>query len=72
MIFMNDTHLVMDVKAVAELLQVKPKTVYSWIQYKQIPDKLYRKLGRRPRFIYDEVIKWFLDGAVLAKRKTKS
>lgn len=69
---MNDKPLVMDVKAVAELLQVKPKTVYAWIQYKQIPDKLYRKLGRRPRFIYEEVIKWFLDGAVITKRKTKS
>ncbi len=28
---MNNTTIVMDVKAVAELLQVKPQTIYSWI-----------------------------------------
>lgn len=69
---MNDTTMVMDVRAVAELLQVKPETIYSWIHYKQIPDKLYRKLGRRPRFIRDEVMKWFLDGAEITKRRQKS
>jgi len=69
---MNDTTMVMDVKAVAELLQVKPETIYSWIHYKQIPDKLYRKLGRRPRFIRDEVMKWFLDGAEITKRHPRS
>ena len=68
---MNDT-TIMDVKAVAELLQVKPETIYSWIHHKQIPDKIYRKLGRRPRFIRDEVIKWFLNGAKITKRQTKN
>lgn len=69
---MIDTTMLMDVKAVAELLQVKPETIYSWIHYHQIPDKLYRKLGRRPRFIRDEVVKWFLDGAKISKRQPKS
>lgn len=68
---MNNT-TIMDVKAVAELLQVKPETIYSWIHYKQIPDKIYRKLGKRPRFIHDEVIKWFLDGAEITKRQPKN
>lgn len=69
---MNDTTMVISVKEVAELLQVKPDTIYSWVHYKQIPDNLYRKLGRRPRFIRDEVIKWFLDGAKVTKRQTKN
>ena len=69
---MNDTIAVMDVKEVAELLKVKPATIYSWIHYKQIPDKLYRKLGRRPRFIHNEVMKWFLDGAKITKRQPKN
>ena len=64
--------MVISVKDVAELLQVKPDTIYSWVHYKQIPDNLYRKLGRRPRFIRDEVIKWFLDGAKVTKRQTKN
>lgn len=65
---MTATMTVMDVKDVAELLKVKTQTIYSWIHYNQIPNNLYRKLGRRPRFIKDEVIKWFLDGAVITKR----
>lgn len=69
---MNDTTRVMDVKEVAELLKVKPATIYSWVHYKQIPEKMYRKLGRRPRFIFDEVMKWFLDGAKITKRPSKN
>lgn len=68
---MDTTTMVMDVKEVAELLKVKPETIYSWVHYKQIPDNLYRKLGRRPRFIYNEVMKWFLDGAKITKRQSK-
>lgn len=68
----DNTSIVMDTKEVAQLLKVKPQTIYSWIYYKQIPDKIYRKLGRRPRFIYDEVMKWFFDGAKITKRKSAS
>lgn len=65
---MKDTDLVMDVKEVADLLKVKPDSVYSWIHYNQIPNKLYRKLGKRPRFIREELLKWFYDGAEITKR----
>lgn len=61
----------MTCKEVAELLKVKIGTIYSWIGYRQIPDNIYRKLGKKPIFIYDEVIKWFLDGAKLKKRPCK-
>lgn len=68
---MDDTTKIMDVKEVAEFLKVKPETIYSWIHYKQIPDTIYRKLGKRPRFIYTELMKWFFDGAKITRRQPK-
>lgn len=59
----------MDTKSAAELLNVKINTIYSWIHYKQIPDRIYRKLGRKPIFIREELIKWIYDGAEIPKRK---
>lgn len=56
---------------VANLLKVKLGTIYSWISYRQIPTNLYRKLGKKPVFIYDEVIAWFLAGAELKQRQRK-
>lgn len=56
---------------VANLLKVKLGTIYSWISYRQIPTNLYRKLGKKPVFIYEEVIAWFLAGAELKKRQRK-
>lgn len=68
----NQTELkLMTCHEVADLLKVKLGTIYSWISYKQIPASLYRKLGKKPVFIYDEVITWFLAGATLKKRKRK-
>ena len=69
---MNDTVKLMNVKETANLLQVSIKTVYTWIYLKQIPDSIYRKLGRKPIFIYDEVMKWFLAGAKLNNRHSKN
>ena len=56
---------------VARLLCVKTGTVYSWMHYKQLPEKIYRKLGRKPIFIQQAVMEWFLSGAELKKRKCK-
>lgn len=68
----NKTELkLMTCQEVADLLKVRLGTIYSWISYKQIPASLYRKLGKKPVFIYDEVITWFLAGATLKKRKRK-
>ena len=61
----------MNCKQVAKLLQISVKTVYSYIGYKQFPPNLYRKLGKKPIFIYDEVKKWFLAGAELMPRNKK-
>ena len=54
---------------VAELLRVKIGTVYSWISYKQLESNLYRKLGRKPIFIKENVMSWFLAGAELKPRR---
>ena len=69
---MTDTPTLMDTKSVAVLLNVKVQTIYSWIHYKQIPDRIYRKLGRKPIFIREELMKWFLDGAKITKRQPKN
>lgn len=56
---------------VADMLKVKISTIYSWLSYGQIPENIYRKLGRKPIFIKEKVIEWFMTGAELKKRQTK-
>ncbi len=66
----NKTEIeLMTCKQVADMLKIQVGTIYSWISYKQIPQQIYRKLGRKPIFIRSEVEKWFLAGAELKKRK---
>ncbi len=69
---MEENNIFMDIKSVAELLQVKKATIYSWLYYNQLPKNLYRKLGRKPIFIREELIKWFYNGAEIAKRKVNT
>lgn len=52
----------------AKEFHVKVATIYSWLHYEQLPKNLYRKLGRKPIFIRDEVFQWFYNGAELKKR----
>lgn len=49
----------------AKLLTIKLSTVYSWLHYRQLPDDIYVKLGRKPIFIKDKAINWVLAGAKL-------
>ena len=66
---MDENKIFMSCQEVAELLRKKVNTVYSWIHYKMIPEKIYRKIGNTPLFIREEVIKWIMDdGAVMNKR----
>ena len=51
----------------AIFLGVKTETVYVWLCKKQLPESIYRKLGRKPIFIKSEVEKWFLNGAKMQK-----
>lgn len=66
---MDENKIFMSCQKVAELLRKKVNTVYSWIHYKMIPEKIYRKIGNTPLFIREEVIKWIMDdGAKMKKR----
>ena len=61
----------MNCNETADFLKVECATIYSWLYYNQLPKNLYRKLGRKPIFIREEVENWFLAGAELKKRKVK-
>ena len=52
---------------VAQMLEVKISTIYVWICKKQLPQSIYRKLGRKPVFIKSEIEKWILDGAEMVR-----
>ena len=56
---------------ISDILKVKIGTIYSWISYKQLPNEIYVKLGRKPRFIKNRVIEWILNGAKLKTRPKK-
>ena len=49
------------------MLGVKIGTIYVWICKKQLPQSIYRKLGRKPVFIKSAVEKWILDGAEMVR-----
>ena len=68
----NNTIKLLNCKQVANLLGVSVKTIYSYIGYKQFPSNMYRKIGKKPIFIYDEVERWFLNGATLLPRNHKT
>jgi len=53
-----NTHIVpayLNVKQVAELLQVKPRTVYSWVYKRSIP---FERKGGSLRFRLEAIEKW--------------
>jgi excisionase family DNA binding protein len=43
------------VAELAELLRVKPRTIYEMVSQKKIP---YRKVGRRVVFLLAEILEW--------------
>lgn len=62
---MTEELVVLTAKEVAQKFQLKISTIYSWLHYNRLPKNLYRKLGNKPRFILNEVEKWFINGAKL-------
>ena len=57
---MNTNHvsgmpIYLTLKEVAELLKVKPRTIYAWVSDKRIP---YERKGGLLRFRLDMVIAW--------------
>jgi excisionase family DNA binding protein len=55
---MQNQENLLDVHGVAELLAVKPSTVYEWAETDRLP---HYKLGNRLRFRPSEIERW-LDG----------
>jgi excisionase family DNA binding protein len=43
------------VAELAEMLRVKPRTIYEMVSQKKIP---YRKVGRRVVFLLAEILEW--------------
>ena len=43
-------------KEVAELLKVKPRTIYAWVSDKRIP---YERKGSLLRFRLDAILAWY-------------
>lgn len=64
---LNEKLELMNCNEVASFLGVKCDTIYSWMHKKQLPQNIYRKLGRKPIFIKSEVENWFLNGAEMVK-----
>ncbi len=46
---------ILTVKELAELLKIKPKTIYQWAELNQIP---YIKINGALRFDFDDITKW--------------
>ena len=51
----NDVPVFLTVKELAEMLRVKVRTVYSWVEEGLIP---YHKPGRITIFRLDEITEW--------------
>jgi excisionase family DNA binding protein len=45
----------LNVKELAELLRIKPRTIYEMVSQGRIP---YRKAGDRTIFLLDEILEW--------------
>ena len=64
---LNQNLELLNCELVAQMLGVKIGTIYVWICKKQLPQSIYRKLGRKPVFIKSAVEKWILDGAEMVR-----
>ena len=51
----NQTPIYLTLKEVAELLKVKPRTVYAWVSDNRIP---FERKGSLLRFRLDAVVAW--------------
>ncbi len=56
----HDPDRLLDINEAAELLQVKPGTLYSWIAKGKVP---HRKVGALVRFHRGELMAWTVERA---------
>ncbi|MGH9839047.1 MAG: helix-turn-helix domain-containing protein [Blastocatellia bacterium] len=51
----NERPKFLTVEEIAEMLRVKPRTIYDMVAQNRIP---YRKVGRRVVFMLTEILEW--------------
>ncbi len=66
---MNENLELLSCEQLASFLGVRVGTIYVWLCKKQLPPRIYRKLGRKPVFIKSAVENWILNGAEMVKIK---
>lgn len=66
---MNENLQLLSCEQLASFLGVRVGTIYVWLCKKQLPQRIYRKLGRKPVFIKSAVEEWILNGAEMVKIK---
>lgn len=54
-----DPDRLLDIKEAAALLQVKPGTLYAWVERGKVP---YRKVGSLVRFHRSDLMDWTTEG----------
>ena len=69
---MAENSLFMTTKEFADFIGIKESTVYSYLHYQQLPQNIYRTLGRKLIFIRQAVIDWVMKGAKLNEKYSKS
>jgi excisionase family DNA binding protein len=51
----NSLPTFLTVDEVAEMLRVKPRTIYDWVSQRRVP---FRKAGDRTVFLLEEILEW--------------
>ncbi len=69
---MTEENLFMSTKEFADFIGIKESTVYSYLHYQQLPQNIYRSLGRKLIFIRQAVIDWVMKGAKLNEKLSKT
>jgi excisionase family DNA binding protein len=73
---MSEQFKVLTVQECAELLRVKPSTIYELTRYRHMARGLspfpVRRVGRYLRFIESEVIAWLLNQPTAVKRSKRA
>jgi excisionase family DNA binding protein len=64
----HDPDRLLEVQEAAELLQVKPGTLYSWVSQGKVP---FRKVGALVRFHRGELLAWTEGNRTEAKQITR-
>ena len=61
----SESLILMDINSVSDFLKVKPETIHGFTISKFQTEYTVK----HPRFICKELMKWFLDGAKITKRR---